>query len=115
MEKPATDNDTSSTNTQQPGESREAEGDAAESLDEPLAEEHVRTQEQRNQEWTADETPDPRRDSEGEPLRTGSTPPPTLDMPTDLENKLDEVMANPHSDAEEGGGAAEQASGGHAS
>ncbi|CAN5132484.1 hypothetical protein BH20ACT9_BH20ACT9_12690 [soil metagenome] len=101
MEKPETDNDTSSTNTQDPGEGREAEGDAVESLDEPLAAEHVHTQEQRNQQWTADETPDPRRDSEGEPLQTDSQPPPTLDMSAELQDKLKDVKANPHSDAEE--------------
>ena len=101
MDKPQTDNDTSSTTTQQPGEGREAEGDAVESLDEPLAEEHVRTQEQRNQAWTQDGAEDPRR-GEGEPMRTDTTAPPTLDRPDALEDKMEEVMANPHSDAEEG-------------
>ena len=104
MDRPETDNDTSSTNTQQPGEGRDAEGDSVESLDEPLAEEHVQTQEQRNQAWTTDETPDPRRDNEGEPLRADSQPPPTLDMPSELEDKLEEINANPGSDAEEGSG-----------
>lgn len=101
MERPETDTDTSSTSTQQPGEGREAAGDSKEGLDEPLAEEHVHTQEQRNQPWTEGGSQDARRDDEGEPLRTDATPPPTLDMPSELEDKLDDVMAHPHSDAEE--------------
>ena len=99
MDKPQTDNDTSSTNTQQPGEGREAEGDSKESLDEPLAEEHVNTQEQRNQSWTQGGSDDPRR-SEGEPLRTDDSSSPTLDMPSELEDKLDEVVANPSNETE---------------
>lgn len=100
MDRPATDNDTSSTSTQKPGEGRRAEGDRVESLDEPLAEEHVHTQEQRNQEWTQGGSHDPRRDTEGEPLRTDSQPPPTMDRPSELEDKLEEVKAHPGSEAE---------------
>ena len=100
MDKPQTDNDTSSTNTQQPGEGREAAGDSTESLDEPLAEEHVNTQEQRNQPWTREGSPDPRRQNEGEPQRVDSKPAPTLDMPDELEEKLEEVKAHTGSDAE---------------
>lgn len=108
MDKPETDNDTSSTNTQQPGEGREEEGDAVESLDKPLAEEHVRTQEQRNQPWTEDGTSDPRREGQGMTGQVSTDPAPTLDMPSELEDKLDEVMANPHSDAQEGDAAPDQ-------
>jgi hypothetical protein len=103
MDKPEADNDTSSTSTQEPGDERRAKGDSKETFEnQPLDEAHVRTQEQRNQLWTAgsDES-DPRR-HEGEPLRTDSQPAETLDMPQDLEDKLDDVMANPHSDAEKG-------------
>ena len=99
MDKPQTDNDTSSTSTQQPGEGREAAGDSKEGLDEPLAEEHVNTQEQRNQPWTQEGSDDPRR-GEGEPMRTDSSSPPTLDMPDELESKLDEVVANPTNETE---------------
>ena len=99
MERPETDNDTSSTSTQQPGEGREAAGDSKEGLDEPLAEEHVHTQEQRNQPWTQGGSDDPRR-GEGEPMRTDSSSPPTLDMPDELEDKLDEVVANPSNETE---------------
>ncbi len=102
MDNSETDNnDTSSTSTQEPGDGRRAEGDAKEGLDEPLADEHVRTQEQRNQQWTTAEPSDSRRENEGEPLRTDGQPSPTMDMPDELEAKLDDVMAHPHSDAQE--------------
>ncbi|HEV2070104.1 MAG TPA: hypothetical protein VGR26_09950 [Acidimicrobiales bacterium] len=64
MDKPETDNDTSSTSTQQPGDERKAKGDSKETFEnQPLDEAHVRTQEQRNQDWTkgSDES-DSRRD-----------------------------------------------------
>lgn len=105
MDKPETGNDTSSTSTQEPGEGREAEGDAVESLDEPLAEEHVHTQEQRNQAWTQGGGDDPRqRQGEAMSGQASTDPAPTLDMPSDLEDKLDDVMAHPHSDAQKGEG-----------
>lgn len=85
--------------THEPGDHQgESSGNT---LDQPLADEHVSTDQQRNQAWTSQSPTDPRRDNEGEPLRTDSTPPPTMDMPADLEAKLDDVMAHPHSDAEE--------------
>lgn len=102
MDKPRTDNDTSSTSTQEPGDDRRAKGDSKETLqNSPLAEEHVHTQEQRNQTWTkgTDES-DPRR-HEGEPLRSDTTPAETLDRPSELEDKLDDVMSHPHSDAQD--------------
>lgn len=100
MERPKTDTDTSSTSTQQPGEGREAAGDSKEGLSEPLAEEHVNTQEQRNQSWTQGGSQDARRDDEGEPMRTDDSSPPTLDMPDELESKLDDVVANPSNETE---------------
>lgn len=97
MDKPMTGNDTSGTSEQEPGDGRRADGDAVESLDKPLADEHVNTQEQRNQAWTTG----PGR-QEDEPMRMqDSSPAPTLDRPQELEDKLDEVMANPHSDAQD--------------
>ena len=92
----AKSNDTSSTSTQQPGEGREAAGDSVESLDEPLADEHVHTPEQRNQQWTSG----PSR-GDDDPLRIEGTTAPPLDMPSALEDKMEEVMANPHSDAQD--------------
>ncbi len=83
-------------------------------LDQPLAEEHVNTQEQRNQDWTRGGAADSRRDNAGEPLRTDTTSAPPLDMPDELEAKLDDVMANPHSDAQEGEGAPPEDPGGEA-
>jgi hypothetical protein len=106
MEKSGNDNDTSSTSTQEPGEGREAEGDAQEGLDQPLADEHVHTDEQRNQQWTTGAS----REVD-EPLREDSQPAPTLDMPQELEDKLDDIEAHPDSDAQEGTGGAEQAGG----
>ena len=102
MDKPKTDNDTSSLSTQQPGDDRRGKDDSKETFEnQPLDEAHVRTQEQRNQKWTAgtDEADDRRQ--EGEPLRTGSDPADTLDRPSELEDKLDDVMSHPHSDAQE--------------
>jgi len=40
--------------------------------------------------------------------QVSTDPAPTLDMPSELEDKLDEVMANPHSDAQEGDDAPDQ-------
>jgi hypothetical protein len=108
MEKSGNDNDTSSTSTQEPGEGREAEGDAQEGLDQPLADEHVHTDEQRNQQWTTGAS----REVD-EPLREDSQPAPTLDMPQELEDKLDDIEAHPHSDAQETSDA-EQSSGSEA-
>ncbi len=102
MDKPTTDNDTSSTSTQEPGDDRRQKGDSKETFEnQPLDEAHVRTQEQRNQKWTAgaDESDD--RRNEGEPLRTDTHPADTLDRPSELEDRLDDVMSHPHSDAEE--------------
>ena len=69
-------------------------------VDKPLADEDVNTQEQVNQDWTSQSESDPRR-QEGDPHRVGTEPASPLDRPSDLENKLDEVMANPHSDAQD--------------
>ena len=91
----AKNTDTSSTSTQEPGQGRQSEGDSAESLDQPLADEHVHTQEQRNQEWTTG----PGRQDDDRRVEGASAPP--LDMPQDLQSKLDEVQANPHSDAQD--------------
>jgi hypothetical protein len=86
--------------THEPGD-QQGEAKRTMTLDSPLAEEDVNTQEQRNQAWTQGGSDDPRRDG-GDPLRLGTTEPaPTLDRPAELENKLDEVMANPHSDAQD--------------
>lgn len=109
-----TGDDTSSTSTQEPGDDREAKGDEKEGLSEPLADEHVRTQEQKNQEWTTSDEHDTRRQETSDPLRTDATPSETLDMPQELEDKLDDIEAHPSSDAEKGTGGAEQASGGEA-
>lgn len=79
--------------THEPGD-QQGKGGTGKTLDQPLAEEDVHTQEQRNQSWTQEGSDDPRR-GEGEPLRTDATPPPTLDMPSELEDKLDDVTANP--------------------
>ncbi len=108
MEESGSNNDTSSTSTQEPGEGREAEGDAKEGLDKPLADEHVHTQEQQNQQWTTGAS----REMDESPQ--DSQPAPTLDMPQELEDKLDDVMAHPHSDAEKGGGAPDDNPGGEA-
>ena len=105
MDKPETDNDTSSTSTQQPGDERQARGDSKETFEnQPLDEAHVRTQEQRNQDWTRGTDEGDSRRQEGEPLRTDSPPAETLDMPSELEDKLDDVMSHPHSDAQKGTG-----------
>ncbi len=86
--------------THEPAEEPGKSG-TAKTLDSPLADEDVRTDQQRNQSWTSQSPTDPRRENEGEPLRSDSQPPPTMDMPDDLEAKLDDVMAHPHSDAED--------------
>lgn len=90
--------------THEPGDRQGKSGTRA-TLDTPLADEHVHTDEQRNQQWTSQAPTDPRRDNEGEPLRIDGTSAPTLERPDELENKLDEVMASPHSDAQKGEGA----------
>lgn len=69
-------------------------------LDSPLAEEDVNTQEQRNQTWTQGGSNDPRREESG-PSRVSTQPAPTLDMPAELEGKLDDIIANPSSDAQD--------------
>ncbi|MGI9120481.1 MAG: hypothetical protein ACR2G7_10265 [Acidimicrobiales bacterium] len=108
-----TGDDTSSTSTQEPGDDRRGKGDKNEGLSEPLADEHVRTQEQKNQAWTASDEHDPRRQETSDPLRVDPKPAETLDMPQELEDKLDDIEAHPSSDAQETSDA-EQASGGEA-
>ncbi len=63
-----------------------------------MAEEDVNTPMQRDQAWTPGEATGPRRD---EPMRIEGNMAPPLDLPSNLENKLDEVKANPHSDAQD--------------
>lgn len=85
--------------THEPGD-EQGKGGTSKTLDQPLAEEDVNTQEQRNQSWTQEGSDDSRR-GEGEPMRsenTGSTP--TLDMPDELEDKLEDVKANPSNETE---------------
>ena len=84
--------------THEPGDQQGKAG-TTKRLDQPLAEEDVNTQEQRNQAWTQEGSDDPRR-GEGEPMRSENTAPPTLDMPDELEDKLEEVVANPSNDTE---------------
>lgn len=108
-----TGDDTSSTSTQEPGDDREAKGDEKEGLSEPLADEHVRTQEQKNQEWTTSDEADPRLTETSDPMQTDSQPSETLDMPQELEDRLDDIEAHPSSDAQSTSDA-EQASGGEA-
>lgn len=73
-------------------------------VNEPLPEEAVHTQEQRNQAWTEDGEGDPRRQDQKTTHEAGD-PPPTLDLPQALEDELDDIEANPSSDAEETGDA----------
>ncbi|MBW3574591.1 MAG: hypothetical protein KY450_06955 [Actinobacteria bacterium] len=94
---PQTGHDT----THQPGDDQTHEpaehgGKSAKTLSSDLAEEDVNTPEQRNQAWT----PGPGREG-GDPLRIEGTTAPPLDMPPALEDKMDDVMANPHSDAQD--------------
>ena len=84
--------------THEPGD-QQGKGGTSKTLDQPLAEEDVNTQEQRNQSWTQEGSDDPRR-GEGEPMRSDSTAPPTLDRPPELEDKLEEVVANPTNETE---------------
>ena len=86
-----------------PGDDRSHEpaehgGKSTKTLSSDLAEEDVNTPQQRDQAWTPGEPTGPRRE---EPLRIEGTMAPPLDMPQDLENKLDDGMANPHSDAQD--------------
>lgn len=111
MDKPETDNDTSSTSTQEPGDDRRGKGDEKEGLSQPLADEHVHTQEQKNQEWTTSDEHDPRRQESSDPLRTDAQPAETLDRPQELKDKLEDIEAHPSSDAEEGTPEADQVSG----
>lgn len=71
-------------------------------VNEPLPEEAVRTQEQRNQAWTEDGEGDSRRQDQ-KTIHEAGDPPPTLDRSQELKDKLDDVEANPHSDAEKTG------------
>ncbi len=87
--------------THQPGDDQTHEpaeqgGKSTKTLDSDLAEEDVHTPEQRNQDWT----PGPGRQGD-DPQRIEGTTAPPLDMPSALEDKMDEVMANPHSDAQD--------------
>jgi len=79
--------------THEPGEHG---GKDVKTLDSPLAEEDVNTPHQRNQGWTDG----PGREDD-DPLRIEGTMAPPLDMPQGLQSKLDEVNANPHSDAQD--------------
>ena len=90
--------------THEPGEQG---GTTKETLSSDLAEEDVHTQEQRNQQWTSG----PSR-GDGEAQRPAEAPGATLDMPSELEDKMDEVMANPHSDAQVGGDTGDEDLGG---
>lgn len=81
--------------THEPGE-ESAKSGTSKTLDSDLAEEHVNTPQQRDQSWTPGQPTGPRGD---EPLRHDVKPVETLDNPA--EGKLDEVMANPHSDAQD--------------
>ena len=65
-------------------------------INEPLPEEDVNTPQQRDQKWTAGEPTGPRGE---EPLRHDVKPVETLENPA--QDKLDDVMANPHSDAQD--------------
>ncbi len=89
--------------THVPGDDRTHEpaehgGKDVKSFSSDMNEEDVNTPQQRDQAWTPGEATGPRRE---EPMRIegGTTPP--LDMPSELEDKLDQVKANPHSDAQE--------------
>ncbi|MBW3645330.1 MAG: hypothetical protein KY441_07485, partial [Actinobacteria bacterium] len=70
-------------------------------VNEPLSDDAVNTQEQVNQDWTSQSDSDERRGdrNESEPLRAEQKPVEPLDNPA--EGKLEEVMANPHSDAQD--------------
>ncbi|MBW3580043.1 MAG: hypothetical protein KY431_03290 [Actinobacteria bacterium] len=86
-----------------PGDDRTHEpaekgGKNTKTLDSPLAEEDVHTPQQRDQSWTPGEATGPRRE---EPMRVEGNMAPPLDMPSELEDKLEQVNANPHSDAQE--------------
>ncbi len=83
--------------THEPAEEPGKSG-TSKALDDPLAEEDVHTPMQRDQGWTQGEPTGPRRE---EPMRIEGEMAPPLDMPQQLDDKLDEVMANPHSDAQD--------------
>ncbi len=65
-------------------------------VNEPLPEEDVNTPQQRDQKWTAAEPTGPRGE---EPLRQDVKPVEPLENPA--QDKLDDVTANPHSDAQD--------------
>lgn len=67
-------------------------------VNEPLPEEDVNTPEQRDQKWTAAEPSGPRGE---EPLRHDVKPVEPLDMPGELQDKLEDVKSHPHSDAQD--------------
>ena len=86
--------------THEPGDKQGKSG-TSDSLDAPLASEDVHTQEQRNQSWTSEAPTDERREGLDDPMRIQGTSAPPLDMPQDLQSKLEDVEANPHSDAQD--------------
>jgi hypothetical protein len=71
-------------------------GTEAKTLDSDLAEEHVNTPQQRDQSWTPGEPTGPRGD---EPLRQDVKPVDPLPHPA--QDQLDQVKANPGSDAQD--------------
>jgi hypothetical protein len=70
-------------------------------VNEPLSDDAVNTQEQVNQDWTAQSDSDERRHEAGggDPLRVENKPVEPLDNPA--QGKVDEVVANPSSDAQD--------------
>jgi hypothetical protein len=71
-------------------------GKGAKTLSSDLAEEHVNTPQQRDQSWTPGEPTGPRGD---EPLRQDVKP--VDPLPNPAQGKVDEVVANPSSDAQD--------------
>lgn len=67
-------------------------------VNEPLSDDAVNTQEQVNQPWTAQSDPDERR-HEGDPLRIENKP--VDPLPNPAQDKLEDVKAHPHSDAQD--------------
>lgn len=72
-------------------------------VNEPLPDDAVNTQEQANQDWTRQSDSDERRGdrTESEPLRAEQKPVEPLDMPGELQDKLEDVKSHPHSDAQD--------------
>jgi hypothetical protein len=67
-------------------------------VNEPLSDDAVNTQEQVNQDWTAQSDSDERR-GEGEPLRMENKPVEPLENPA--QGKIDDAESHPHSDAQD--------------